>query len=63
MKFLLTFLSGAAVGAAVALLFAPESGEELRNQIREALRRNGLIKEASEEEIVDQIVAELQEVK
>lgn len=29
-----SFLLGAAVGAAVALLYAPTSGEELRGQIR-----------------------------
>jgi gas vesicle protein len=34
MKYLLTFLSGAFVGAVSALLFAPKSGEELRTQIR-----------------------------
>ena len=32
---LLSFLAGAAVGAVVALLYAPASGEELRAQIRE----------------------------
>lgn len=30
-----SFLTGAAVGAVVALLYAPTSGEELRSQIRE----------------------------
>jgi gas vesicle protein len=30
MKFVMGFLSGFAVGAAVALLFAPEAGAELR---------------------------------
>ncbi len=32
---LLSFLAGAAVGAVVALLYAPASGQELRTQIRE----------------------------
>lgn len=32
---LLSFLAGAAVGAVVALLYAPASGQELRAQIRE----------------------------
>lgn len=31
----LSFLVGAAVGAVVALLYAPASGQELRSQIRE----------------------------
>jgi len=30
----ISFLAGALVGAAVALLYAPSSGEELRHQIR-----------------------------
>lgn len=33
---LFTFLIGATIGAAVALAFAPESGEELRAQIKES---------------------------
>jgi gas vesicle protein len=34
MKFVLSFLLGAVAGAAVALLFAPSSGEELRANIK-----------------------------
>ena len=34
MKYGLSFLLGAVVGAAVALLFAPSSGEELRANIK-----------------------------
>jgi len=33
------FLLGAAVGAGVALLFAPQSGEETRAQLRRSARR------------------------
>ncbi len=32
----LTFLSGAAIGAGLALLFAPQSGKETRKQIKDA---------------------------
>ncbi len=32
---IMSFLAGAAVGALVALLYAPSSGEELRAQIRD----------------------------
>lgn len=35
MRYVITFLAGAFVGAAAALLYAPSSGEELRMQIRE----------------------------
>ena len=35
LSFLTGVLTGALVGAAVALLFAPESGEEVRLQIQE----------------------------
>ena len=34
MKYALSFLLGAVMGAAVALLFAPSSGEELRSNIK-----------------------------
>jgi len=34
MKYLLSFVCGAFVGAVVALLFAPSSGEELRTKLQ-----------------------------
>ena len=34
MKYALSFLLGAVVGAAVALLYAPSTGEELRTNIK-----------------------------
>ncbi|MDH5740361.1 MAG: YtxH domain-containing protein [Nitrospira sp.] len=36
---LLAFLSGAAMGAVAALLLAPQSGDESRNQLRRYARR------------------------
>lgn len=36
-QMILTFVVGASVGAAVALLFAPKSGEELRGNIAEGV--------------------------
>lgn len=36
---LLTFLSGAAIGAGLALLFAPQTGEETRKQIKDAAEK------------------------
>lgn len=35
------FLSGLAIGATVGLLFAPQSGEETRSQIRSVARKSG----------------------
>lgn len=53
-------LGGAAVGAAAALLFAPEKGEKTRKQIKEYLREKGLIKDDNKlDELVDEIAAEL----
>lgn len=47
---LLSFLSGAAIGIAVALLFAPDSGVNTRQKITEKLRQNGQkMKEAIDE--------------
>ena len=34
MKYIVSFFLGAAVGAVAALLYAPSSGEELRDRIR-----------------------------
>ena len=42
---ILTFLLGAAAGAAAALLFAPKAGEELRDDIAEAV--NGGVNQLS----------------
>lgn len=36
---LLTFLSGAVIGAGLALLFAPQDGKETRKQIKDAAGR------------------------
>jgi gas vesicle protein len=35
------FLSGLAIGVTVGLLFAPQSGEQTRSQIRSAARKSG----------------------
>lgn len=59
---LYAFLGGAVVGAAAALLFAPESGEELRNRIKESLKRRGIdFSDDDIEELVEQIAAEIKE--
>jgi gas vesicle protein len=57
------FLGGAIVGAGAALLFAPEKGEDLREQIKTLLKKYGVCKCNSDEmeEIVDQLAAEIQD--
>lgn len=45
-----TFILGAMIGAAAALLLAPQSGEETQREIRERARR---LKDAAEERVRD----------
>lgn len=54
------FLGGALFGAGLALLLAPESGEELRKRIRKQIKKLGIQICDSEEEL-DAIVEELAE--
>ncbi len=59
------FVGGAIVGAGAALLFAPEKGEELREQIKDLLKKYGVCKCTKGddfEEIVDEIAAEIKKV-
>ena len=42
LSFLAAFIGGAAVGAAIGILFAPEKGTETRDKIAEALRKRGI---------------------
>jgi len=59
MRLLYAFLGGAIAGAGLALLFAPEKGEDLRSQIKNALHRYGIVPGLKEDELVEQIVAEV----
>ena len=60
-SYFVTFLGGAAIGAAAGLLLAPEKGSELRAKIAEALRKRGIRLSSKEmTDLVDEIAEELQ---
>ena len=57
---LAAFLGGAAVGAALGILFAPEKGEDTRQKIKDILREKVIKLNRSEmDELVDKIAAEV----
>jgi gas vesicle protein len=53
---LAAFLGGAVVGGALGVLFAPESGEETRKKIANALEKRGVkLSKAEMDDLVDEI--------
>jgi len=58
LSILYAFLGGAIVGCATALLFAPETGQDLRTRIKEMLRKKGI--DFSDDE-VEQLVKQISE--
>ncbi|MBP3566496.1 MAG: YtxH domain-containing protein [Paraprevotella sp.] len=60
LNFLAAFIGGAAVGAALGILFAPDKGSETREKIAEALRKRGIRLNRQEmESLVDEIADEI----
>lgn len=56
------FLGGAIVGCAVAVLFAPEKGSDLRSRIKEILKKKGIdFTDDEVEQLVEQISAQIAE--
>lgn len=54
---LAAFLGGAAVGAAIGVMFAPEKGVDTRSKIAEILRKKGIKLDKEEmRSLVDEIV-------
>ena len=59
-NYLLAFIGGAAVGAAVGILFAPEKGSATRAKIMENLKARGLKMSKKEmEELANDIAEDL----
>ena len=63
MKGLATFLAGAAVGAVVAALLTPTTGEDLRARIKMMLQKKGIIAADDIDDLVDLIASEVESNK
>jgi gas vesicle protein len=54
------FIGGAVVGAAIGMLYAPETGEETRKKIKDALEKRGIkLSKDDLNDLVDEIKSEV----
>jgi len=58
-----TFLAGLAIGAGIALLFAPKSGEETRRDIERRARKVGTQAQDFVSEVTESVGSTIQEAK
>jgi len=62
LSLLYAFLGGAILGGALALLYAPESGKDLRARIKELLKKKGIdFSDDEVEQLVNQISAQIEQ--
>ena len=62
LSLLYAFLGGAILGCGLALLYAPESGKDLRTRIKELLKKKGIDCSDDEvEQLVNQISAQIEQ--
>ncbi len=62
LSLLYAFLGGAILGCGLALLYAPESGSDLRTRIKEMLKKKGIdFSDDEVEQLVNQISAQIEQ--
>ena len=56
------FVGGAILGASLALLYAPQSGKDLRKRIKELLKKKGIdFSDDEVDQLVNQISAQIEQ--
>jgi gas vesicle protein len=61
LNWLYAFIGGAIIRAGVAILFAPEKGEDMRNRIKDMLKKKGLYCCDSElDRLIEQLTEEVE---